>query len=540
MSDEDLRALERAARLGDASAAAALARARSRRGGASAIELAHARLSGGDAEGALAALLARWAEVPSADLAAAIEGLSEHVAGDRGVVRGRTSGAILLESQRLLREGDAFDRPRAIRAWESLRCGDAGELLPLVQAGPRDPRTSAALLALCERTPIGWEGKKHVPFWRQVLAELERHGDPRARARLEQGLDAFFYLRGEEVQGACERLPSPAELLPDEAAALAGLLTSLEPQADPDLGARWDAVYAEPSADAPREALAEALAAAGDPRGEFLRLQLARARQGKSGLSQREQQLLRTYGREWAGSLGQLLGSALWRRGLPVRVHARRAPSEPLIAREVAQLEELVLGPGLAGQALLAALPCCPPRLGGVTLDQLEAGLACRVVDLGELLQESTLERLCRCGPSEALRALSAAVGQTVSGLRALWGSPLGRGLEHLWLRHATSTLAAWGLELPSPGQGRLQTLRVTGEALESGAFRQELIYHRASSESPWHLLWRRPQPRALTLTPAQLAGPVETITVEEAAWPGQEAIEAYFADGEVPARSYG
>lgn len=65
------------------------------------------------------------------------------------------------------------------------------------------------------------------------------------------------------------------------------------------------AVYADPTRDAPRDVLADALLEAGDPRGEFLALQLAEAR-GRAlsrDEKRREKQLLAAHAEDWLGPL---------------------------------------------------------------------------------------------------------------------------------------------------------------------------------------------------------------------------------------------
>jgi uncharacterized protein (TIGR02996 family) len=64
-------------------------------------------------------------------------------------------------------------------------------------------------------------------------------------------------------------------------------------------------VYAHPNDDAPRMVLADVLLERGDPRGEFITLQLARGRDGEP--SERERELLKKHGKSWLGPLGTVL-----------------------------------------------------------------------------------------------------------------------------------------------------------------------------------------------------------------------------------------
>lgn len=84
----------------------------------------------------------------------------------------------------------------------------------------------------------------------------------------------------------------------------------------------FESVYQAPDEDGPREALAQKLIEEGDPRGEFIQLQLARARGDKLSrdAQTRERTLLKEYGKEWLSPLNNtvVLRSVRWDRGFPV------------------------------------------------------------------------------------------------------------------------------------------------------------------------------------------------------------------------------
>ncbi len=85
----------------------------------------------------------------------------------------------------------------------------------------------------------------------------------------------------------------------------------------------YEAVYENPDDDAPRHALAERLLEAGDPRGEFIALQLARHTSGGVP-TERERALLEEHGRRWLGEIDSILGPELeFERGF--LVHAATA-----------------------------------------------------------------------------------------------------------------------------------------------------------------------------------------------------------------------
>lgn len=90
----------------------------------------------------------------------------------------------------------------------------------------------------------------------------------------------------------------------------------------PDIEQLQRAVYENPDANEPREALGHALTAASDPRGEFIRLQLDAARTGKytREARSREKALLSAHASGWLAPLRSALvaRSVKWERGFPV------------------------------------------------------------------------------------------------------------------------------------------------------------------------------------------------------------------------------
>lgn len=107
------------------------------------------------------------------------------------------------------------------------------------------------------------------------------------------------------------------------------------------------AVYAAPDDDAPREEVARALEERGDPRGAFIRLQLARARGEKLSKadSALERSVLKAGAKAWLAPLGDALvaSDVKWERGFPVAgrlnfmgkwasLKGRESPPHPLAA----------------------------------------------------------------------------------------------------------------------------------------------------------------------------------------------------------------
>jgi len=86
------------------------------------------------------------------------------------------------------------------------------------------------------------------------------------------------------------------------------------------------AVFADPDADGPRAVLADYLIGRGDPRGEFLRLQLARHAQGGAdeALSPAEEDLLARHGEQWFGAHFVRMTTGTPERGFFARVGVGR------------------------------------------------------------------------------------------------------------------------------------------------------------------------------------------------------------------------
>lgn len=94
----------------------------------------------------------------------------------------------------------------------------------------------------------------------------------------------------------------------------------------------FEAVYAAPDDDVPRERLAEHLTKSGDPRGELITLQLATARGDASPKAAKKiASLLKKHGKTWIEPLeGSLVASSVaWERGFPVAgALAMRKPAD--------------------------------------------------------------------------------------------------------------------------------------------------------------------------------------------------------------------
>jgi uncharacterized protein (TIGR02996 family) len=161
-----------------------------------------------------------------------------------------------------------------------------------------------------------------------------------------------------------------------EAAALDAFDGPATPAPMADTGALFARVYAAPEDDALRALLADALVAAGDPRGEFISMQLLR---GEAAPSRAEKKLEAEWRDAWLGRLAPCFRKGVvFRRGFPAEGAYEKGgdPSWP----EWATFEALDLmpasgfmtgGAGLLVKAPLKALRTVT-RIGRPVLDEVE------------------------------------------------------------------------------------------------------------------------------------------------------------------------
>lgn len=187
------------------------------------------------------------------------------------------------------------------------------------------PDHSSALKEIASYVTRGWHDRAF-----EALAKL--HGElPCARvlqqleevlpeARVSRGivlhgdaaLAAHHAKQDAALRAARARPPLAVDFEPDELALLDAVDALLRPR-DPSEAALWEAVYDDPDNDAPRLVLADALIQRGDPRGEFINLQLRTA--GGEKPAPEEKELLRRFGQVWLGELAFMLAYPVFRRG---------------------------------------------------------------------------------------------------------------------------------------------------------------------------------------------------------------------------------
>ncbi len=153
---------------------------------------------------------------------------------------------------------------------------------------------------------------------------------------------------------ALARAVTSTEGLDDFSESESEVITAIEALLQPrdvSEGALWDAVYAAPARDDLRLVLADALTARGDPRGEFIVLQLTA--QKSKAMRGRESRLLKQFGQIWLSKLQFELDFPVFRRGF-VSEAKHVGTSHDFDAPEWATLEVLELGSFSANRALLS------------------------------------------------------------------------------------------------------------------------------------------------------------------------------------------
>lgn len=296
-------------------------------------------------------------------------------------------------------QGHALDLPRLVAALNGPKSPQAAERVAVL-ALRDDPRLVTLLLKLLEAPPF--RAKTALPFFRGVAQALVDSKDVRARdgmrelsARFKAVLETSV---GDDVAGllrrsaaAMDELPAPTLPPADEAR-----LAELEPHFEAEFRAiasaaserksakRTDdellaAIYAAPGDDGPRMVFADALLERGDPRGEFIQLQLQRARgEGTAATLARERALSRDAKQltAWALPLSNG-GECALERGFPRRVIVQPRTVKQIIgldawatvtevlgidALSLKQANELLSAPSTKHLRTVARLKA-PPRL---------------------------------------------------------------------------------------------------------------------------------------------------------------------------------
>jgi uncharacterized protein (TIGR02996 family) len=431
----------------------------------------------GDARATLESLLQAWRLLPATELAEAIDGVTTTALAAAPASDSFEEAA---KGRDLLLAGALVDRLREVNA------SAATARVALLKPWPADPRLAAGIVRLLQDPPFHATGSQ--PFWTIVYQLLDASPDPRqlaSLAKLPGALESIIHgasMRGwmqKKIDKAStalrERFPE-APALPDEARplldAIRGAALTPTPAARPASGVSeaelWRLVYASPEDDGPRAVLADVLSERGDPRGEFITLQLAR---GQRELTPEEQKLeaalLRKHQSAWLGEVASILRYRnyprfglerpddryptlfiRWHRGflyaciltftLPKLKKLASAPEWSTVehVRGLRVEDERWRAPAselLAGMRSLR-------RLGRVSVELLRVivdhpALVARLERLDDLYLKTAsevAEHLPLLLEMPRLRSLQ--ISTDAGGEQALATSPLPRKLEHLWL----------------------------------------------------------------------------------------------------------
>ncbi|MFT3711775.1 MAG: TIGR02996 domain-containing protein [Archangium sp.] len=237
-------------------------------------------------------------------------------------------------------KGDVLDVPRLLAAAST--CGKsaiAADRLTLL-AKRNDPRVVTGIFGILEKPP--WSARTAMPFFRTCASLLAASGELGVRERLldlstrykaiitttvsddfaavfRRTAEAMDQVKPGPLPAALEKKAAELEALFDKELATQSRAKASSAKSRQSDGAFLAAIYARPDDDAPRLVFADALTERGDSRGEFISLQLTRAkghatREGQ----QRERELCRDAKKksEWALPLSQG-GEAHLARGFP-------------------------------------------------------------------------------------------------------------------------------------------------------------------------------------------------------------------------------
>jgi uncharacterized protein (TIGR02996 family) len=309
--------------------------------------------------------LALWRATRAAPIADAIDALTETALAGWEPPSPRTNPAF--HAAWLAAVADSAERAWAARNILTRLPGSTG--------GQRSAACCARLAALCAAPPDPRVGRAVVELFGQQLqilgyhdvldalvAAFAVHGDDRTAAIARQRLDtadpmgAAVIERALATQPVAERAATPGELerFADRRAR--------PPVATAQVDALVREVRAHPDADDARLVLADALLAHGDPRGEFIALQLGPSDDRRLD---RIDQLLREYGKRWLGTLREITFRARFERGFLARLElngrwtaTERGWAQHIVDPTLATVEDLV--PGRSVGAIYARFVASP------------------------------------------------------------------------------------------------------------------------------------------------------------------------------------
>ena len=512
-------------------------------------------------EGALACLLEAWFELRAPSLSQLIERLSTTMSPRLDPIGAQSPRAFHDEWLERAAAGSSAELAVLLPSVASTTSKLAIVRLRALEHLLPDPRFVSTALELIRSPP--YAGSTTGKFWTQLYRLLVICADPRAIEALEsipaldqedhhlstmtRRLDRSRLLNIERMRRALddpsiELEPTPAQ---------EQLLTKLElrirtlERASADAAASeqelLDAVLAEPHQLGHRHVYADFLLARGNPRGEFIALQLAGST--KKSARSRAKELLETHGNAWLGELGPALTVADTRFAAGF-LHSARVK----LSLDGALLERVIDHPLWATVVRLANAPLpvlASPVMRALEVLRLDDTLSAQLVRSSHRLTQVRrfelelrpsyrnqlfmssyrafnpryLEALARLRqlPSVEQLCIDSHVELDSERLRWLWRAPMLSRLRTLELRQATS-----GEFLPVSCYERVRALPCALERLELRQGQAHYRFTRAPGSDPARG-WQRVEFRSPDLAPylrAQLdelgkSGELELVTNE-------------------------
>ncbi|HEU0029578.1 MAG TPA: TIGR02996 domain-containing protein [Kofleriaceae bacterium] len=278
-----------------------------------ALALAERALADHDDRAALGHLLHAWRATRATAIAELVELVSARLEATLPPIASRSRRQLHEQWLALAAAQDPADLPRLLDTITDTRhrATDALARVRALAHWPADPRTGPGVLRQLQRPAFYTTTTK--PFWSALLALAVEHGDPRTAAALAQ-LSAEFHrilvtryadatptvkwfrkLFDQTLAELAAQPPPPPLAAADAAACTRMMQRSRErPRTERDLFAE---VIAAPDDDSLRHVLADQLQERGDPRGEFIALQLAHRDR------ERQRALLAQFRHRWLGPL---------------------------------------------------------------------------------------------------------------------------------------------------------------------------------------------------------------------------------------------
>lgn len=272
-----------------------------------------------DHAGALEQLVAVWRDWRAPALGDLICRLTTRASQTRDPIRPTSSQSAAEAWRQVEALADPLDLPRLLEPIPKATTGLQAERMKALLARPPHPLVTRAI--------VGWWEARTVTVWfAEVVAWLEQVGDPGVAARLVAmapgRMQATKYvgrrnapLLVELALKAAAWSPPPATAGESQALEAFAALDAPSPASATDVPALFARVFAEPADDTLRALLADVLLSRGDPRGEFISLQLAR---GDAAPTKRERQLEAQWTDAWLGPLAKCFRKGVvFRRGFP-------------------------------------------------------------------------------------------------------------------------------------------------------------------------------------------------------------------------------